>query len=231
MRTSTSHLRRARNHTLKQGIGARAAIYLATLLMIVLAPGVVWAMGTPGADQPRPPAAQEEYPAPATPSFPTYDPYAPPAEPGAPTATRTPTLAPGTTPTADLYPTLTPTQATPGATGTIPSPTTLRPSPTLRVRTITPLPDAEQPIGPIEEKTPSLPPTPDRAAILIATAVAQEEATLAAPADVPPEASSSEYGWFIAIVALLLAGIGYAALLQRQRARDRQASLQEPPEE
>lgn len=237
--------------------GARAPLMAALLLVAsLLGPPSVRAAWQPGAVAPRLPAAQDDYPLPPPPppSFPTYDPYALPTEPGAPTAqpsatpTATPTLQATNTPaspalataTRPLFPTITPTRAAPGA--TLAATATAGPSPTPRARTVTPVPSQSEPS---EKATPaptgaaiapSLPtwtpqPTADRAAILIATAVAREEATLAAPQPTAQEEPGKAYGGFVALAALLLAGIGYAALLRRQRQRDRQAYLQGPADE
>jgi hypothetical protein len=236
-------------------VGRLLCAWLAALLLLALKPAVAEAAWVPNTVGSRALAAQDDYPLPPLP--PTIDPYAGPGEPTLPLptlpppATATPTLRPTNTPAsatgpttpAPLYPTITPTAATPGA--TLEAPRTPRggltatpeASPTLRVRTITPVQGDDEPAAPEATDTPMpLPtptgaPTPDRAAMLIATAVAREEATLAAPQVVSGPEAGPRYGWFLALAALLLAGIGYATLLRRQRERDRQAYLQEPPED
>jgi hypothetical protein len=239
----------------RPGRRAQARLLLALLLAgLAWGPRAVGAAWQSGAAGPHVPAAQDDYPLPPTPppGLPTYDPYALPPEPGAPTAepsaTPTATLTPRptdtvatparATATSPLLPTITPTRATPSVT----TAATPDPSPTIRVRTITPLPDEQQPdedatLAPTEAAIAPPPPTwtprptADRAAALIARAVTREEATLAAPQSIAQEEPGRGYGGFVALAALLLAGISYAALLRRQRQRDRQAYLQALPDE
>ncbi len=236
------------------GLGPALWAALATLLLLAGAPLVAFAATGPGGPQsPRVLAAQDAYPLPPD-AVATLDPYVGPTEPGLPAATATPASAqtstrrpePGVTLPTPLYPTITPTggaaEGTPAATATRTRPAFPTReedgSPTLRIRTITPIPtEGEQPLGPEETATPTTTaaspaePTADRAAMLIATAVAREEATLAAPPAAEEQESGPQYGGFVGVVVLLLAGIGYALLLRRQREGDRQTLLQGGPED
>ncbi len=198
------------------------------------------------------PPTHDPYAGPPPPLFPTHDPYAGPPEPTTPPEptvppeptpppdkTATPTLRPtqtftpmpDVTETAPPYPITTPTVATPEA------PTPVTPTPIGAV-TATPSPatPVEAPETEGEYPAPTAIPaarttsTPDRAAMLISTAVAREQAS-AANMPVDTEASRS-YGGFVAVAVVLLVGIGYAMLLRRQRERDRQELWRDkPPEE
>lgn len=212
----------------KRNLTRRASLWglllLTSSLFLLLGESFpIRASQAPWGISPEPALAQEAYP---PPSEPIYNPY-----PG-PTDTSTP-AAPGSSPTAEgtLAPRPTFTVVPSPTLLAQPSPGTLTLSPTVPLaQTASPSPAAETPSASPMPITPTavLPgtpfpaqrtvssPTPDRAAILIATAVAIEKQTPTVEAPTQPQ-PVRQYGGFIALALFLLLGGGYIGLLMRQR--------------